>query len=46
LYFLFNVIRKTAGSWQRAVGKLVAGNGAKFGFKRIASETWHWEYQI
>jgi len=25
---------------------LVAGNGAKFGFKRIASETWHWEYQI
>jgi LAS superfamily LD-carboxypeptidase LdcB len=21
-------------------------NGAKFGFKRIASETWHWEYQI
>jgi LAS superfamily LD-carboxypeptidase LdcB len=24
---------------------LAAGNGAKFGFKRIASETWHWEYQ-
>ena len=25
---------------------LAAGNGAKFGFKRIASESWHWEYQI
>ena len=25
---------------------LIAGNGAKFGFKRIQSETWHWEYQI
>ena len=25
---------------------LVAGNGAKFGFKRIQSESWHWEYQI
>jgi hypothetical protein len=24
---------------------LAAGNGAKFGFKRIASESWHWEYQ-
>jgi hypothetical protein len=21
-------------------------NGAKFGFKRIAKESWHWEYQI
>jgi hypothetical protein len=25
---------------------LAAGNGAKYGFKRIASESWHWEYQI
>lgn len=24
---------------------LIAGNGAKYGFKRIASESWHWEYQ-
>jgi hypothetical protein len=24
---------------------LTAGNGAKYGFKRIASESWHWEYQ-
>ena len=24
---------------------LAAGNGAKYGFKRIASESWHWEYQ-
>ena len=24
----------------------LTANGAKFGFKRIASETWHWEYQI
>ncbi len=25
---------------------LAAGNGALFGFKRIRSESWHWEYQI
>jgi len=24
---------------------LAAGNGAKYGFARIASESWHWEYQ-
>jgi hypothetical protein len=25
---------------------LAAGNGALFGFKRIKSESWHWEYQV
>lgn len=24
---------------------LAAGNGAKYGFKNIRSESWHWEYQ-